>query len=220
MIQKTMGNSIKKKITVWVAVGAAMLILVLAVFLLIQTSPRNRDYGYAREVSEREMALRQQLISTAEAWLGTVKGSPEHHQIIDFYNAQEELPVDYLVTYEDSWCATFVTVVALQNGLEDIIPPECGCQRQIALFESIGCWQEDETYVPLPGDVIYYAQKDIAIGDCTGWADHVGIVVGTSGNYIKVIEGNNNDAVRYRYICKNDYTIRGYGLPDYSGKCE
>ena len=215
-----MGNPIKKKITVCVTVGAAVLILVLAVFLLNQTSPQNRDYGYAREVSESELALRQQLISTAEAWLGTVKGSPEHHQIIDLYNAQEELPVDYLVTYEDSWCATFVTVVALQNGLEDIIPPECGCQRQIALFESIGCWQEDETYVPLPGDVIYYAQKDTAIGDCTGWADHVGIVIGTAGNYIKVIEGNNNDAVRYRYIRKNNYTIRGYGLPDYSGKCE
>ena len=220
MIQKTTKNPIKKKITVWGAVGAAVLILVVTVFLLNQTSPQSLDYGYAREVSESEMALRQQLINTAEAWLGTVKGSPEHRQIIDLYNAQEALPVDYLVTYEDNWCATFVSVVALQNDLEDIIPPECGCQRQIALFESMGRWQEDETYVPLPGDVIYYARKDIAIGDCTGWADHVGIVVGTSGNYIKVIEGNNNDAVRYRYIRKNDYTIRGYGLPDYSGKCE
>ena len=213
-------NLTKKKIIVYVAVGSAVLILLSAVFLLNQTPPQNRDYGYEREVSESEMALRQQLISTAEAWLGTVKGSPEHHQIIDLYNAQEALPVDYLVTYEDNWCATFVTVVALQNDLEDIIPPECGCQRQIDLFESIGCWQEDETYVPLPGDVIYYAQKDITIGDSTGWSDHVGIVVGTSGNYIKVIEGNNNEAVRYRYIHKNDYTIRGYGLPDYSGKCE
>ena len=220
MIQKTTKNPTKKKITVWGAVGAAVLILVVTVFLLNQTSPQSLDYGYAREVSESEMALRQQLIRTAEAWLGTVKGSPEHRQIIDLYNAQEALPVDYLVTYEDNWCATFVSVVALQNDLEDIIPPECGCQRQIALFESIGCWQENETYIPLPGDVIYYAQKDITIGDSTGWADHVGIVVGTSGNYIKVIEGNYSDAVRYRYIRQNDYIIRGYGLPDYSGKCE
>ena len=220
MKQKTTGNPIKKKITVWVAVGAAILILALTVFLLIQPNPENLDYGYAREVSESEMALRQQLISTAEAWLGTVKGSPEHHQIINLYNAQKTLPVGYIVTYEDNWCATFVTAVALQNNLEDIIPPECGCQRQIARFESIGCWQEDERYVPLPGDVIYYAWDEIAFGDCTGWADHVGIVVGTSGNYIKVIEGNNNDAVRYRYIHKNSYTIRGYGLPDYSEKCE
>lgn len=219
MKQKNTKKTIKK-ITVWGAVGVAVLILALIVFLLNQTPPQNLDYGYAREIPESEMALRQQMISTAEAWLGAAKGSPEHHQIIDLYNAQEALPVGYLVTYEDNWCATFVTTVALQNNLEDIIPPECGCQRQIALFDSIGCWQEDETYVPLPGDVIYYAQKESAIGDCTGWSDHVGIVVGTSGNYIKVIEGNNNDAVRYRYIRKNNYTIRGYGLPDYSGKCE
>jgi hypothetical protein len=220
MKQKNTGNPIKKKIPVRVAFGAAMLLLALTVFILIQPPPRNLDYGYAREVSESEMALRQQLISTAEAWLGTVKGSPEHHQIIDLYNAQEVLPVGYLVTYEDNWCATFVTAVALRSNLEDIIPPECGCQRQIALFDSMGCWQEDETYVPLPGDVIYYAQKEAAIGDCTGWADHVGIVVGTSGKYIKVIEGNNKDAVRYRYIRKDNHTIRGYGLPNYSGKCE
>lgn len=220
MIQKNPVSPMKKRIIAWIVAGAVVLMLALAVFLWNQTHPKNRDYGYAREVSESEMALRQQLISTAEAWLGTVKGSPEHHQLIDLYNAQEVLPVGYLVTYEDNWCAAFVTAVALQNEFEDIIPPECGCQRQIALFESMGRWQEDETYVPLPGDVIYYAQKEPAIGDCTGWADHVGIVVGTSGKYIKVIEGNNNDTVRYRYVRQNNYTIRGYGLPDFSGKCE
>ena len=220
MIPKKLREPIKKRKNVWVAVGLAMLILAFAVFLLDQIHPKNLDYGYAREVPESEKVLRRQLISSAEAWLGTLEGSPEHHQLIDLYNAQEVLPVSYLVTYEDNWCATFVTVVALQNDFEDIIPPECGCQRQIALFESIGCWQEDETYVPLPGDVIYFAQKESAIGDCTGWADHVGIVVGTSGNYIKVIEGNNMDSVRYRYVHKSNNTIRGYGLPDYSGKGE
>lgn len=220
MKQKATGKPIKKRIIVWAAIVTAVLILAFAVFLWIHTHPENRDYGYAREVPESEMALRQQLISTAEAWLGTTQGSPEHQQIIDLYNAQEVLPVNYVVTYDDNWCATFVTVMALQNGLEDIIPPECGCQRQIALFESMGCWQEDETYVPLPGDVIYYAQKETPLGDNTSWSDHVGIVVGTSGNYIKVIEGNNKSAVRYRYVRKHDRTIRGYGLPDYSGKCE
>ena len=69
MIQKTMKNPTKKKITVWGAVGAAVLILVVTVFLLNQTSPQSLDYGYAREVSESEMALRQQLISTAELGL-------------------------------------------------------------------------------------------------------------------------------------------------------
>jgi hypothetical protein len=212
-------KALKKRITVLAIVCAAVVILAIGVFVLISRSPSRLDYGYAREVPESEMALRQQVIDTAASWLGAVKGSPEHHQIIDLYNAQKVLPVGYTVTYEDNWCATFVTAVALQNGLEDIIPPECGCQRQIALFESMGRWQEDETYVPLPGDVIYYAQRSTAIGDCTGWSDHVGIVVGTSGNYIKVIEGNNRGAVRYRYVRNDNYTIRGYGLPDYSSKC-
>lgn len=219
MKRKATEKSNKKKITVFAILCAVGLILAFDVFLWNQRRPSNLDYGFAREVPESEMALRQQVIDTAASWLGAVKGSPEHHQIIDLYNAQKVLPVGYTVTYEDNWCATFVTAVALQNGLEDIIPPECGCQRQIALFESMGRWQEDETYVPLPGDVIYYAQKSTAIGDCTGWSDHVGIVVGTSGNYIKVIEGNNKGAVRYRYVRNDNYTIRGYGLPDYSGKC-
>ena len=220
MKQKTTLKTIKKRITVCTAIGAAILILSLGIFLWSQKRPQNLDYGYAREVSESEMALRQQMISEAEAWLGTAEGARRHRQIIDLYNAQEVIPVGYLVTYKDNWCAAFVTVAALQSGLEDIIPAECGCQRQIALFESMGRWQEDETYVPLPGDVIYYSQKEAAIGDCTGWADHVGIVVGTSGNYIKVIEGNSRSAVRYRYVHKNDPTIRGYGLPDYSSKCQ
>jgi hypothetical protein len=202
------------------AAAVALLILAFALFFWHQNRPESLAYGYAREVSEDEKALRQQLLSRAEEWLGTVEGSPEHHQLIDLYNAQQPLPVGYLVTYEDNWCAAFVTVAALLSNLEEIIPPECGCQRQIALFEGSGRWQEDESYVPLPGDVIYFAQKGPALGDCTGWANHVGIVAGTAGNYIKVIEGNSNNAVRYRYLHKNDPTIRGYGLPDYSGKCE
>lgn len=210
----------KKKVTVWIAVGAAVLILVLCIFLLNQTPPEELEYGYAREVAENEKALRQQLIDTAENWHGTVEGSLEHLRLVDLYNSQETIPVGYRVTQEDEWCAIFVTVAALQSKLTDIIPPECGCQRQIALFEGMDCWQEDDTYVPLPGDIIYYAWGDKSRGDCTGWADHVGIVVGTAGNYIKVIEGNNQDAVEYRYVHKNDNTIRGYGLPDYSRKCE
>ena len=49
-------------------------------------------------------------------------------------------------------------------------------------------------------------------------ADHVGIVVGTAGPFIKVIEGNRNDMVTYRIILRGDYRIRGYGLPDYASK--
>ena len=33
---------------------------------------------------------------------------------------------------------------------------------------------------------------------------------------IKVIEGNKDDDVSYRYLFVNDPFIRGFGLPDYS----
>ena len=110
---------------------------------------------------------------------------------------------------------TFVSTVAIQCDLTNIIPTECGCQRQIALFEAIGCWQEDDNYLPLPGDIIYYCSADSGFGDCTGHSDHVGIVVGTWGCYIKVIEGNVNGAVDYRYILRNARTIRGFATPAY-----
>ena len=102
--------------------------------------------------------------------------------------------------------------------MTDIIPTECGCQRQIGLFDAIGRWEEEDAYVPLPGDIIYFVLKGDTSAACTAWSDHVGIVVGTNGNRIKVIEGNNGGAVRYRYISVDDPTIRGYALPDYESK--
>ena len=109
-----------------------------------------------------------------------------------------------------------VSAAAIASQETNIIPTECGCQRQIELFAQMGCWQEDDNYLPLPGDIIYYSWgKQPLFSDCTGWSNHVGIVVGTAGPFIKVIEGNKNDRVAYRYILRGYYQIRGYGLPDY-----
>jgi len=81
----------------------------------------------------------------------------------------------------------------------------------------LAAWEEKDDYTPLPGDIIYYCNSDRGLGDCIGWSDHVGIVVGTWGNFIKVIEGNYGGRVAYRYIPINAPTIRGYGLPNFSG---
>ena len=86
----------------------------------------------------------------------------------------------------------------------------------IDLFRQLEGWLEKDTYVPLPGDIIYYAWDEQPMGDCTGWADHVGIVVGVRWPFVKVIEGNMDDCVGYRTITIWDKTIRGYGTPDYS----
>jgi len=124
--------------------------------------------------------------------------------------------MDYRMEYTDSWCAAFVTACAIQAQLTDRIPPECGCERQIGLLQDMGIWQEKDTFFPQPGDLIYYAWDEKPFGDCTGWADHVGIVAGTCYPFVKVIEGNKDDCVDYRIVSIWNSTIRGYGTPNYS----
>ena len=174
-------------------------------------------WGFYRKVSPEEAALRLELVEAAESYLGCKEADGSHKTIIDRYNDQEVLPMGYRVTYTDSWCAVFVSVAAMDAGLTQIIPMECGCQRQIGLFQQLGCWEERDGDIPLPGDLIYYDWDMEQRGECTGWADHVGIVVGTKWPFLKVIEGNLDDAVGYHYLPLDDIKIRGYARPDYAG---
>ncbi len=171
-----------------------------------------------RQLPPKELALRQKVVQTAEQWLGANEADGSHRPIIDLYNTQDPLPRDYAVTYEDSWCAAFGTAVALELGLTDIIPAECSCQQQIALFAALGRWEESDWYLPQVGDYIFYNWEGPLFGSNTGWSDHVGIVAAVYGPVIQVIEGNKDDCVTYRYVFPNHPGIRGYGLPDYGSK--
>lgn len=198
---------------------AAALFLAIAgaigMWLFIEYIP----FGYAREVEQKERKLRDEIVATAQCWIGTQEGDAGHEKIIQIYNAHEPLAQNYEVSTTDNWCAAYASCVAIQSGMTDIIPTECGCQRQIDLWKELGNWEENDDYLPLPGDYIYYAwDEGWDLGDCTGWADHVGIVVGTAGPLIKVIEGNWKDRVTYHYVLRGNYQIRGYGLPDYISK--
>ena len=195
--------------------------LVLALFVMANAglwiSLHFYDGSFAKSVSEEEYQLRNDLISQARNWLDTQEGSDRHQEILDIYNSHEPLARGYVVTTEDNWCATFGSCIAIKEGLSDIVPTECGCERQIELWKELGRWTEYDAHMPLPGDYIYYNWNETwNLADNTGWADHVGIVVGTAGPMIKVIEGNKDDCVTYRVICRGDYRIRGYGLPDYT----
>ena len=176
-------------------------------------------FSFAYEVPDEEAQARKALVDTACGWVGVREDDGSHHFIIDLYNSITPLPQDYRVTYDDAWCAAFVSAAALEVGMTDIIPPECSCSRQIKLFQDLGRWEEDDGYLPLPGDIIYYDWDLPRSIDCTGWPEHVGIVVGTYGPYIRVVEGNMDDGFAgYRTIILNDWCIRGYGLPDYASK--
>ena len=203
----------KLRIVLWILAGIALLGLLVwgTTQIVLYCGP----WGYARTVSHQEEALRQQVVTTAESWLGCNEADGSHKPIIDLYNSYTPLARGYTVTYKDSWCATFCSTVAIQCDLTGIIPTECGCSSHIELFQNRGCWEEADDYVPLPGDIVFYHRECTDEGDCRYDSDHAGIVVGTAGDFIQVIEGNHEDAVGYRLIQVDHHEIRGYGLPAY-----
>lgn len=165
-----------------------------------------------------ETQIREKVVAAAKAWLGCNEADGSHRQIVDVYNSHRPLARGYALKYTDAWCAGFVSAVAIKLGLTDIMPTEVGVGNMIELYRKLGRWQESDSYVPKPGDVIMYAWSDNGVGDCTSGASHVGIVVSCDGKTITVIEGNKANAVGYREIAVNGRYIRGFGLPDYASK--
>lgn len=200
----------KKKIRYWIipCILALLTVGVLCWYCM--------PWGFAREVSDREKAIRLEVVHTAEDWLGAKENSETHRQIVDIYNAHEPLARGYTVTYDDAWCAAFDSAVAIRCGLTDIIPTECSCPKQIQAFQQLDSWEEADDYEPLPGDYIFYHWNCLEWEDCKKPANHVGIVTGTVGPFIKVIEGNKDNKVAYRITMVGAPGIRGYGVPNYS----
>ena len=163
---------------------------------------------------EDAMSMRQKVVEIAQSWIGKNEKDGSYRSIIDLYNSHTPLARGYKVKYTDAWCATTVSAVAIAAGCTDVMPTECGCGQMIKLYQNIGRWKEDDSYVPNPGDIVFYDWDDSGAGDDTGWPEHVGIVEACDGKSITVIEGNYSDSVKRRYIEVNSRYIRGFGLPD------
>lgn len=170
-----------------------------------------------------------EIIETATGYLGVKKGSERHKQILSIYNEAIKLkdlcgrynpaPRGHQMQVDEAWCATFVSVIGLLCGVDDY-PCECSCNRQISQLKSMGEWEEDDAYVPSPGDIIYYDWQDSGKGENTGVADHVGIVEKVVSGTIHVIEGNMNNKVAVRTIPVNGRYIRGFGRIKFAEKQE
>ena len=164
-----------------------------------------------------EKQFRAEIVDQAKSWIGRKESDGTHRVIIDVYNSISPLPRGYRMTYSDPWCATFVSACAQARGLTKIVFPECGCAPMIQLYKNAGRWMEDDSYVPKPGDVIFYDWQDSGVGDNVGASDHVGLVASVDGDVINIIEGNCGNMVQYTARQVNSRYIRGYGLPDYAG---
>ena len=165
-----------------------------------------------------EKALRAKVVKVAQSLYGLNEADGSHKKIINIYNGCLPLPMGYQMSYFDAWCAATVSAIGILSDLTDIIFRECSCERMISLYKNVGRWVEDDAYVPQEADIIFYDWNDNGIGDNTGFADHVGMVVAVNGTTIKVIEGNMDNAVGYRSIQVNARYIRGYGIPNYASK--
>ena len=158
------------------------------------------------------------VVEQAKSWIGKKESDGSFKVIIDTYNAHKPLARGYKVKYTDEWCATFVSAVAIKLGYTDIIPTECSCPKMIELFKKLGAWQENDSYKPREGDIIFYDWDDNGKGDNIGNSDHVGIVEKVSDGTITVIEGNYSNSVKKRMISVNGKYIRGYGVPKYNAE--
>ena len=166
-------------------------------------------------MTAKEKQLRQLVVDTAEAWVGTKQGDANHKKIIAGYNEIKPLPQNYKVKLSDSWCAATISFWRYILGLTDYILPECSCSRMIELYKKKGLWVEDDAHVPDTGDILMYAWKDNGVGDCKIDPNHVGIVKEVKNNIIYVIEGNYSKQVKVRQIKVNGKYIRGFATPDY-----
>lgn len=167
-----------------------------------------------------ELELRTHFVDTARSFYGAEKGSAKHLEILAVYNSQEVLPRGYRMTVSDPWCATFVSAMAIKCGLTGIIPTECSCTKMIEQHKAMGTWQEKDSYVPQPGDLIIYDWEDSGSGDNTGAPDHIGIVVRVTDGVIRVIEGNMYSAVWHRDVKVDGHAIRGFCVPDFAAMAE
>ena len=168
--------------------------------------------------SMTEQQLRKKYVDYAITYLGCKESDGSFKKTIDLYNSHKPLAQGYKMKYTDAWCACYVSAMAIGCGLTDIIPLEVSCGRYITLAKQKGIWVESDSYTPKQGDLILYDWDDTGSGDAASGADHIGIVVSVSGKSIKVIEGNNGDAVAYRTIQVNGRYIRGFVTPKYASK--
>ena len=167
-----------------------------------------------------EKESRMMVANTIKGWHGAKKGSTTHKRIIDLYNSYYLLPRGAKMSYSAPFCAATLSAAFIVCNLTDIMPVECSCNEMIKLCKQKGIWIEDDAYIPQIGDVIFYDWDDAGNGDCTGQADHVGLVTDVVGKIIHVEEGNKNNAVGERLIAINGRYIRGYATPDYASKAD
>lgn len=106
---------------------------------------------------------RQAVVNLVESWDGKKESNGSHKSIIDLYNdffekiCAGKFPRGIRMRYDWAWCACTWSALAAALRYESIMPMEISCYYLIEAAKKMGCWQENDAYVPSPGDAILYA---------------------------------------------------------------
>ena len=135
---------------------------------------------------------RENIIKIAISQLGYMEGNNKSH--LDGTHAGKYNYTEYGYWYgmQDQWCAMFVSWCVNLAG-ETNIPKHASCTaglKQLIKNNKAHSRQEiiNGTYIPQPGDIIYFVSKSIAVNG--GLTNHVGIVTDYKDGIIYTIEGN------------------------------
>ena len=158
---------------------------------------------------------RKAMIDTMNSLVGLNEKDGSFRVIIDTYNKLRPAG-SYKMKYTDAWCACTVSTCALVNNMADIIPIDVSCGKMVEKAKKMGIWIENDAFIAQPGDIIMYDWGDSGKGDCTGWPDHVGLVVDTDGVTMTIVEGNKSEKVGTRKLKYNSKNIRGFIVPKYA----
>ena len=115
------------------------------------------------------------------------------------------------VSYGYSWCAAFVSWCLRHAEVDKSVAlTEVSCRRMTDWYREQGrFYRRNSGYTPRPGDLIMFHEG-------VGIPTHVGIVVGTRGNVVRVIDGNGVEgSVALHEYRRSSRKIYGYCVPDY-----
>lgn len=174
-------------------------------------------YAQAAPANVTENQLRRLVADTIQAWIGAKKGSALHADILAVYNGYKPLARGYTMKTTDAYCAATVSAAYIRAGIAAWTGTECGVEKYTIVAKARGIWVEDDAHVPAVGDACVYDWDDNGVGDCTGSADHIGIVTASNGTTFTVTEGNMSGGVVGTQTMKvNARYIRGFICPDFA----
>ena len=146
-------------------------------------------------------------IANCEKYLGCKESNGSHKKIIDIFNSSKLKT--FSVSYSDAWCAAFISAMAVETGMDKLIPISANCDEMYKKGTIMGISIPKSSWIPKVGDIIFYDWN------VNGELDHVGAVKSIDGSGITVIEGNKNDSVAHRVINYKNGTITKILRPRY-----